>query len=174
MTGRAPGADGGRTRRASPTRRIGTGPLDGRMFLRMPDGRRVWIRGDGFSLVHGGQGERTLPVVGLYDRLTRTVFVDPRRPPPPQGDALLLSLAYLAWATAAEVRELRHLLTAATGERSSLVAMAPAQFQQWFAGTLAAGAAEADPGPDLAPPGAAGAAARAPQRRRRGTTPSDP
>ena len=120
--------------------RVSSGPLDARPFLLMPDGRRVWIRGDAFSHGAAGYSGPALRVVGAYDRLTRTVFVDTHRAPPAGGDAFLLSLAYVAWATRTDAREVRRMLVdSGLDGMAPLVPMPVERFAAWFGGERAVG-----------------------------------
>jgi len=104
--------------------------LDCRGWLDMPGGRRVWILGDVYSTYSGP----ALAPVGVFDRLSRGVWLRAGLEPPLRRDIALWSLVGLARAMGCDPQELRAELSAGGGRLAGARALSLAALQEWGPG----------------------------------------
>jgi hypothetical protein len=101
--------------------------LDCRAWLDMPGGRRAYLLGDAY----GPPQPVDVPPVGVFDRLTRGIWVQSSLRPPLRGDIGLWSLVGLARALGCAPDQVRAQLLAADAS-SPYRPLSEGTLRSWF------------------------------------------
>ncbi len=111
--------------------------LDCRAWLELPGGRRAYVLGDAY----GPPGRVAVRPVGVFDRLTRAIWIQSSLRPPLHADIGLWSLAGLARAMGRDPADVRAELLAG-GPAAAYRPLSLDTLRRWFPAPGDAGPAE--------------------------------